>query len=195
MESLAVPQTSPVDPTKLKDTHPKPISTPVHGPDEIIESHPNPFSTPVNNTDIIESHPNPFSTPTGFPKEKKHSLTILNPEEQKRELEKREQKHSKEFNHDILTDMNSPVSLSSPTRLQGAHKKFNLSITLPTIEKEEVRDGIVRQQRQSYGPGDFGDEVMIEFGRPRLKEGIRPWAEGFGRRACIYGKFTLFCRG
>ncbi|KAF8424206.1 ferric reductase like transmembrane component-domain-containing protein [Tirmania nivea] len=41
-------------------------------------------------------------------------------------------------------------------------------------------------QRLSYGPGDFGDEVMIEFGRPRLREGIRPWAEGFGRRTCIY---------
>ncbi|KAI5793684.1 ferric reductase NAD binding domain-containing protein [Peziza echinospora] len=33
---------------------------------------------------------------------------------------------------------------------------------------------------------NFGDEVMIEFGRPRLREGIRPWAETFGRRTCIY---------
>ena len=75
--------------------------------------------------------------------------------------------------------------------------------TVPEIAPEQV-DGIFRVtsptptagaprpnigpdgQRLSYGPGDFGDEVMIEFGRPRLREGIRPWAEGFGRRACIY---------
>ncbi|KAI5804532.1 ferric reductase NAD binding domain-containing protein [Geopyxis carbonaria] len=32
----------------------------------------------------------------------------------------------------------------------------------------------------------LGDEVLLEFGRPPLRETLRIWAEGFGRRACIY---------
>jgi hypothetical protein len=32
----------------------------------------------------------------------------------------------------------------------------------------------------------LGDEVMLEFGRPPLRKGLREWAEGFGRRACVY---------
>ncbi|KAL7270921.1 hypothetical protein RUND412_006354 [Rhizina undulata] len=32
----------------------------------------------------------------------------------------------------------------------------------------------------------LGDEVLLEFGRPPLKDGLRPWSETFGKRACIY---------
>lgn len=43
----------------------------------------------------------------------------------------------------------------------------------------------------------LGDEVLLEFGRPPLKEGLRLWSEGFGKRACVYGmffpKFLLCC--
>lgn len=36
----------------------------------------------------------------------------------------------------------------------------------------------------------MGDEVLLEFGRPPLREALRQWSEGFGKRACIYGKFS-----
>lgn len=37
----------------------------------------------------------------------------------------------------------------------------------------------------------LGDEVLLEFGRPPLKDGLRPWSETFGKRTCIYGTFSL----
>lgn len=38
----------------------------------------------------------------------------------------------------------------------------------------------------------LGDEVLLEFGRPPLKDGLRPWSSTFGKRTCIYGMFSLF---
>jgi hypothetical protein len=35
----------------------------------------------------------------------------------------------------------------------------------------------------------MGDEVLLEFGRPPLREALRAWSEGFGKRTCVYGKF------
>lgn len=32
----------------------------------------------------------------------------------------------------------------------------------------------------------LGDEVLLEFGRPPLREALRQWSEGFGKRACVY---------
>ncbi|TGZ76664.1 hypothetical protein EX30DRAFT_399121 [Ascodesmis nigricans] len=32
----------------------------------------------------------------------------------------------------------------------------------------------------------IGDEVLLEFGRPPLREALREWSGGFGKRACIY---------
>ncbi|RPA79582.1 hypothetical protein BJ508DRAFT_240538 [Ascobolus immersus RN42] len=41
--------------------------------------------------------------------------------------------------------------------------------------------------RQSISPvPNFGDDVMIEFGRPLLRTGLRPWAQSFGKRTCVY---------
>lgn len=33
----------------------------------------------------------------------------------------------------------------------------------------------------------LGDEVLLEFGRPPLRDGLRPWSSTFGKRTCIYG--------
>ncbi|KAH0606914.1 uncharacterized protein H6S33_002902 [Morchella sextelata] len=32
----------------------------------------------------------------------------------------------------------------------------------------------------------LGDEVLLEFGRPPLKDGLGPWSSTFGKRTCIY---------
>lgn len=37
----------------------------------------------------------------------------------------------------------------------------------------------------------LGDEVLLEFGRPPLKDGLRPWSDTFGKRTCIYGIFPF----
>lgn len=39
-------------------------------------------------------------------------------------------------------------------------------------------------------PPLLGDEVLLEFGRPPLRQTLRAWSEGFGRRACVYGMFV-----
>lgn len=40
----------------------------------------------------------------------------------------------------------------------------------------------------------LGDEVLLEFGRPPLKDGLRPWSDTFGKRTCIYGMFRYLIR-
>ena len=171
---------------------PKPVTTPLQTtfitPDtsDIVDSHPNPFTTPVGPPDaddifhhthpeITDTHPNPFSTPTG---------------------------DSEKPQEDTAPPSDSITTIPPHARKPSHSKKPSLRVsTVPEIRHEQI-DGIYRAtspplsgsapnvgpdgKRLSYGPGDFGDEVMIEFGRPRLREGVRPWAEGFGRRTCIY---------
>lgn len=208
--SLQTTSTVPTDTSDIVESHPNPFTAPdtsdskvqeseeptqmttslpttFTAPDtsDIVESHPNPFTTPVapldadnshqGHLEITDSHPNPFSTPTGFPEK---------PQEDP-------------------ASSSDPITIPPPTRKPHSKKPSLRVSTVPEIPPEQV-DGIFRVtsptpragaprpnigpdgQRLSYGPGDFGDEVMIEFGRPRLREGIRPWAEGFGRRTCIY---------
>ena len=167
------------------------ISTTFTAPDtsDIVESHPNPFTTPVAPVDtdnshqghleITDSHPNPFSTPSNYPEKNQEDLAsssepssepiVIPPPAKKR--------HSKKPSLRVSTVPEIP-----PEQIDGI-----LRVTSPTARPGAPRPNIGPDgQRLSYGPGDFGDEVMIEFGRPRLREGIRPWAESFGRRTCIY---------
>lgn len=160
-----------------------PIQTTFSAPDTtgIVDSHPNPFTTPVGPADgddiyddshhhghpeITDSHPNPFTTPTGYPPEKppRESLTIP-------------QGHTKKPSLRVST-----VPEFQPEQIDGIFRVASPPPSASGPHPNIAPDG----HRLSYGPGDFGDEVMIEFGRPRLREGIRPWAEGFGRRTCIY---------
>jgi len=41
--------------------------------------------------------------------------------------------------------------------------------------------------RSSAPVPPMGDEVLLEFGRPPLRDGLPSWSETFGRRTCIYG--------
>jgi len=185
-------KTSPI-PTLPQETHQKPhtqplksLTTPIQttfaplDTTDIIDSHPNPFTTPVGapdsgdndshraHPDIIDSHPNPFSTPTGYSQEKTPSTLqpqITSPS------------HSKKPSLRIST-----IPEFQPEQTDGIFRAASPPPSASAPRPNIGPDG----HRLSYGPGDFGDEVMIEFGRPRLREGIRPWAEGFGRRTCIY---------
>lgn len=47
-------------------------------------------------------------------------------------------------------------------------------------------DGPLEQERRLSKLPPMGDEVLLEFGRPPLREALRQWSEGFGKRACIY---------
>lgn len=40
----------------------------------------------------------------------------------------------------------------------------------------------------------LGDEVLLEFGRPPLRDGLRPWSSTFGKRTCIYGMYIYVLR-
>ena len=146
---------------------------------DIIDSHPNPFTTPVGAPDfdddshrahpeITDSHPNPFSTPTGYPQENISSTPEPRPAVSN---------HSKKPSLRVST-----IPEFQPEQTDGIFRIASPPPSASAPRPNVAPDG----HRLSYGPGDFGDEVMIEFGRPRLREGIRPWAEGFGRRTCIY---------
>ncbi|KAF8451751.1 ferric reductase NAD binding domain-containing protein [Kalaharituber pfeilii] len=145
----------------------------------VVDSHPNPFTTPVHGgaADIAESHPNPFSTPV--PAEKQQEPAAYPPS--------------------LPQPPPLPVFPGAVPRKKVPTQRPELRVSTASIHPLPTSEGITRcvdtttnpniapdGQRLSYGPGDFGDEVMIEFGRPRLREGIRPWAEGFGRRTCVY---------
>lgn len=171
---------------------PKPVTTPLQttfiNTSDIVDSHPNPFTTPIGPPDaddvfhhahpeITDTHPNPFSTPTGDPeKSQEDSISISDPITTI-------PCHAKKPSHSKKPSLR--VSTVSETPLEQTDGVFR--IASPPLSGSAPRPNIGPDgQRLSYGPGDFGDEVMIEFGRPRLREGIRPWAEGFGRRTCIY---------
>ncbi|RPB24208.1 hypothetical protein L211DRAFT_215110 [Terfezia boudieri ATCC MYA-4762] len=159
-----------------------PIQTTFTAPDtrDILDSHPNPFTTPVGAADcgdydshhahleITDSHPNPFSSSTGYHQEKIPSAP---------EPGLAAPNHSKKPSLRVST-----IPEFQPEQTDGIFRVASPPPSAGAPRPNIAPDG----HRLSYGPGDFGDEVMIEFGRPRLREGIRPWAEGFGRRTCIY---------
>jgi ferredoxin-NADP reductase len=80
------------------------------------------------------------------------------------------------------------VSPVSPVSEEGA---------FPSARRTSTRKAPPPAMRPTSKIGSMmmGDEVHLEFGRPPLRHGLRTWAEGFGRRACIYGMFGILPPG
>jgi ferredoxin-NADP reductase len=83
----------------------------------------------------------------------------------------------KELGHDLNPD-------NLPRQLAGKDNEENPP---HAITKDE---SILESPRSVKSiPPPMGDEVLLEFGRPPLREALRQWSEGFGKRACVYGMF------
>jgi len=69
-------------------------------------------------------------------------------------------------------------------------KELGHSNSEEDIAQSPSGDSIEAEKRLSKLP-PLGDEVLLEFGRPPLKDGLRMWSDGFGKRACVYGAFSI----
>lgn len=79
------------------------------------------------------------------------------------------------------TNRNSRLSIYTATTGRSRPQSFIVSKSQIHLDINE------KNMRVSATPvPDFGDDVMIEFGRPLLRTGLRPWSQTFGKRTCIY---------
>ena len=66
-------------------------------------------------------------------------------------------------------------------------KELGHSNSEEDVAQSPSGDSIFEAEKRLSKLPPLGDEVLLEFGRPPLKEGLRIWSDGFGKRACVYG--------
>ncbi|CAZ81963.1 unnamed protein product [Tuber melanosporum] len=82
-----------------------------------------------------------------------------------------------------------PALLRSPGTSE-AEREFRLQILEKDVgsssSDEELHEFPFPAAQPVTPVPPMGDEVLLEFGRPPLRDGLPPWSETFGRRTCIY---------
>lgn len=81
-------------------------------------------------------------------------------------------------------------ALLRPSGTSEAEKEFQFQMIEKDIgssSDDELHEFPFPAVRSTTPVPPMGDEVLLEFGRPPLRDGLPSWSETFGRRTCIYG--------